>query len=121
MNRKELKKRLRAAALEEARLDDQREEEVERTLRKWKYATVITGGALLLGIISVIPFLAGQPLHNKWEVIGKRILLITMCLNFTFVYTDGHTLIFCNYLRGMKRIHKKYAPPGSKYRTGKGA
>src|SRR5262245_58213443 len=117
MNRKELKKRLRAAALEEARLDDQREEEVERTLRKWKYATVITGGALLLGIISVIPFLAGQPLHNKWEVIGKRILLITMCLNFPFVYTAGHTLIFWNYFRGMKWIYNKLVKHVCKYQS----
>jgi hypothetical protein len=121
MNRKELKKRVRAAALEEARLDDRIEVEVERTLRKWKYATVIAGGAMLAGIISVIPFLAGQPFHDKWEVIGKRILLITMCLNVPFVYTAGHTLVFWNYLRRMRKIHKKYAPPGSKYRAGKGA
>ena len=120
MNRKELRKRARADAINESKLDDEREAKAERKLRRWNLATAIIGGALLLAIIAVVPFLAGQPLHNWWETIGKRILLVAMGLYGVFVYTVAHTIIFWYYLRGMRKIHKKYAPPGSKYRTGKG-
>lgn len=119
MNRQELRRRVRADAINEAKLDNEQEAKIERTLRKWKRATAIAGGALLASVVAVIPFLAGQPLYRLWDAVGKKILLLAMALFLAFVYTSGHTFAFWYYLRGLKRIHKKYAPPGSKYRTGK--
>ena len=72
MNRRELKERLKAEAIEEARLDEQTEAQAEKTLQKWKCATAIWGTALLAVIVGVIPFLAGEPFHNRWETIGKK-------------------------------------------------
>src|SRR5690348_6143207 len=119
MNRKEVRNRTRAEALKEAKLDNEREVEVEQKLGRWKRATAIIGVALLVSTVGVVPFLSGQALHNWWDVVGKRLLLVAMGLFGVFIYIAGHTAIFWYDLRGLRRINKKYAPPGSKYRTGK--
>jgi hypothetical protein len=121
MNRKQLKAQLRAEAIEEARQAEESEARAERTLRRWKHATMLVGMLLVASIASLVPFLAGHSLHMHWEKIGKKVLLLSMGLYGAFVYTAGHTWIEYWYgLRELRKIHKKYAPPGSKYRTGPG-
>ena len=119
MNCKELRAPVRKEALEEARLDEEQEARLERRLRKWRFATIVLGVALVTGIVAVVPFLAGHPLHARWESIGKRILAVTMGLFLAFTYVAGTCFTFWKYLRDIKEIHRKFAPPGSKYRTGK--
>jgi hypothetical protein len=121
MNRKQLKAQLRAEAIEEARQDEESEARAERTFRSWKRATMFVGMLLVASMAALVPFLAGHSLHSHWEKTGKKILLLSMGLYGAFAYTAGHTWIEYWYgLRELRKIHKKYAPPGSKYRTGPG-
>jgi hypothetical protein len=119
MNRKQLKAQLRAEAIEEARQDEESEIRAERTLRRWKRATTLLGILLMASVAALVPFLAGHSLYSHWEKIGKKVLLLSMGLLGAFAYTAGHTWIEYWYgLRELRKIHKKYAPLGSKYRTG---
>jgi hypothetical protein len=117
MNREQLKAQLRAEAIEEARQDEENEARAERQLRNWKRATTLLGILLVASIVALVPFLAGHFLHSHWEKIGKKILLFSMGVDAAFVYTAGHTWVFWYGLRELRKIHKKYAPLGSKYRT----
>lgn len=119
MNHKSVKARLRAEAVEEARQDEEQEARIERRLRKWKRATILLGVALAASILAVTPFAHGHSLHNLWDAVGKRIMQVAAVLFLAFMYTAGTTYTFWSYLRAMKKIHSRFAPPGSKYRTGK--
>src|SRR5579863_2748194 len=119
MNYKEVKARIRQEAIEEARQDDDQEGQIELRLRKWKRGTMWLGGALLASIAAVVPFLYGYPLHNHLDAAGKKILLLAMGLISPFLWTAGITYTFWRYQRDIKAIHRKFAPPGSEYRTGK--
>jgi hypothetical protein len=119
MNRKDVKARIRRKAVEEARQADEHEAAIELRLRKWRRGTVWLGGALLASIAAVVPFLYGYPLHNQWDPVGMIILLLAMGLIFPFLWTAGMTYGFWRYQRDIKAIHRKFALPGSKYRTGK--
>ena len=112
------KARIREEAADEARQDEEQEARTEQRLRKWKRGTILLGIAVVASIAAVIPFLAGQPLHAYWDAIGKRILQLAMGMFLAFVYVAGTYSTFWKYLRDMKKIHRKFAPPGSKYRTG---
>jgi hypothetical protein len=114
---KELEDRIRREALNEAREDEELEARIEESLRKWRLATILLGVGLAAGMVAVTPFLAGHPLHSRWDSVGKKILLVTMGLFLAFVYVAGTYLTFWKYLRDMKKIHKKFAPPFSKYRA----
>ena len=81
--------------------------------------TALSGAALAASIAAVVPFLYGYPLHDHWDAWGKKILLVTMCVFVVFIYAAATTYNFWSYLRGIREIHRKFAPPDSKYRTGK--
>ena len=119
MNRKQLKAQLRAEAIEEAQQDEESEIRAELTLRRWKRATTLLGILFVASVAVLVPFLAGHSLYSHWEKVGKRVLLFSMVLFNAFVYTAGHTWVYWHGLRELRQIHKKYAPPGSKYRTGR--
>jgi hypothetical protein len=42
--------------------------------------------AFLLSCGSVIPFISGQPLHSRWESIGKYLVLLSMALILVWSY-----------------------------------
>ena len=119
MSLREARAQVRAQAIEEAMQDQEQEERLERRLRKWTRATVWLGAAFVANVIAVVPFLAGHPLHDRWDSAGKRILQLSMGLFLAFIYVGGTASTFWYYLRGIKKIHKRFAPPGSKYRTTK--
>ena len=113
------KARIRADALEEARQDDEQEVRLTQRVRKWKRGSTLLGIALVATIVATVPFLYGYPLHNHWDDIGKKLLLVSMCLLCMFMYAAATTYNLWSYLKAIKEIHRKFAPPGSKYRTSK--
>jgi len=71
---------------------------------------VVLGSAFAVGVASVVPFLAGFPLHDRWDVVGKNILALTMALFLAFIWTAGTCSTFWYYLRLIKKNHRKFAP-----------
>ena len=119
MSENDIKARLRSEAAAEALQADEQEEKNILTLRKWKRRTTWLGILLVLSIVAAVPFLAGFPLHYLWKAVGSKILLLSMILIWPFLWTAAMTYGFRRYQRDITAIHKKFAPPGSKYRTGK--
>jgi hypothetical protein len=113
------KRRIREKWWEEARQDEKQEARIEQRLRKWKRGTVILGLGLLASITAVVPFLYGYPLHDRWDALGKKILLLAMFLLVVFMYTAGITFTSWSYLRGIRKIHKRFVRPGSRYNMDK--
>jgi len=119
MSNKDIRARLRAEAAEEARQDDEQEAQISLRLRKWKRGTAWLGIALAASIVSVVPFSKGYPLHEHAESAGKFLVYLSMILLTAFMWAGATTYNFWRYLRATTGIHRKFAPPGSKYRTGK--
>ena len=119
MSYNDAKARLRAEAIEEARLDEEQEVRLQQRVRKWKRGTMLLGMALIVSIVAVVPFLYGFPLHDQWDAVGKKLILLSMILLAAFMYASATTYNLWSYLKATKGIHKRFAPPGSKYRTGK--
>jgi hypothetical protein len=111
--------RIREEATQEAREDEEKEMRIERRLRRWKRGTIWLGVALMVSVGSVVPFSQGHSLYRYSGSVGKSLVYLSMCLLCVFMYAAGTTYNFWSYLRAMKRTHRKFAPPGSKYRTGK--
>ncbi len=116
MDSKERKARLRAEAADEARQDAEREGQLEQRLRSWKRRTFWLGIALALSIGTIVPFFEGQPLHQYAGSTTKVLVYLAMLLLAVFMYSAGTTYVCWNYLREIRKVHKKYAPPGSHYR-----
>ena len=107
-----------AKACREAASEQRRQDVlVEQQLQKWKLGTKWFGAALLASVAAGVPFLYGYPLHNYWEAVGKRILLLSMCLLCPFLYAAATTYNLWSYLRAMKEIHRKVPPTPRKKRT----
>jgi hypothetical protein len=119
MNHKAVEARIRKEAVDEAREAEEQELRIEQRLRKWKRSTISLGIALIASIAGVVPFLDGYPLHDYWDAVGKKILLLSMGLLPAFMWTTVTTYNFWRYLRDTRETHRKFAPPGSKYRAGK--
>lgn len=117
MTHSEMKMRIRNEALEEARRDEEMENRTARKLRKLQRATVALGILLGATVAAVPPFLKGHSLHDSWDSIGKYLVMLAMLLLPAFMLTAALTYGLWNYLRNMKKIHRKYAPPLSKERT----
>jgi len=111
--------RIRAEAIEEARLDEEQEVRLQQRVGKWKRGTILMGIALVVSVVAVVPFLYGYPLHDQWDAVGKKLILLSMILLAAFMYVAATTYNLWSYLKAIKGIHKKFSPPGSKYRTGK--
>ena len=116
MDTRAARTRIRKEWEEEAREDLEEEQRIERSLRKWKFATIAIGLAFVAACAAVVPFLAGHSFHSQWELIGKKILVLAMALYVPFIWVTGLFLIKWNYLRNIRKIHVKYAPPHIKYK-----
>ena len=79
-----------------------------------KRRAIWLGIALLGSVAAVVPFLYGYPLHNQWDSVGKKLLLLSMCLLPACVYAVGIAFSFWLYLRNIKKIHREFSPPDSK-------
>src|SRR5579862_4976756 len=97
---------IREKAKEEARRDDEQEARLEQRLRKWKRRTTWLGISLAISIAAVVPFLKGHSLHEQWDVAGKKILILSMCLLVGFMYAAGITYTCWLYLKSVKRINR---------------
>jgi hypothetical protein len=119
MNHNSIKMRIRKDAMDEARQDEEQEARLEERLRKWKRGAAGLGIGLATSVVMIVPFLKGHSLHDQWDSIGKKILVLSMCLLVGFMYSAGITYTCWSYLNGIKKINRKFAPPGSRYRMGK--
>jgi hypothetical protein len=83
---------------------DKREvmENARERLALWKKRFLVSYGALLLGIVSVYPFLFGHSLHVYWESVGKYLLLCSMVLLLPFVYCGATTWTAWIWLRDLQ-------------------
>jgi hypothetical protein len=116
MSFKDAKARVREMAVEEDREAADLEARVEGRLRKWRRTSVLLCTAWVISILSIIPFLAGFPLHGWWDSLGKRILLLAGVLLLVSFYVGGTTYNFWLYLRDIKKTHRSSPPPGSRFR-----
>jgi hypothetical protein len=116
MDRKAAKARIRQEWKEEARENEEQERQIARQQRKWVLATALLGVGFTATCAGLVPFLAGHSLHQQWDTIGKKLLLLTMALYLSFVLVATNCLIQWNYLRSIRKIHAKYAPPNIKYK-----
>lgn len=96
--------RVHARLSKEAKEDAEECAEIASELAKWRRRTVWLGVSLLFAVGAVIPFLARFPLHNAWDSIGKKLLLVAMCLWIAFTWTAATTYNFWRYLREYKKI-----------------
>ena len=116
---KEEKARIRKEATQEAREDEEKEIRIEHRLCTWKRGTMWLGTALAVSVMSVVPFSRGHSLYQYSGTIGKFLVYLSMCLLCAFMYAAGTTYNFWSYLRAVRRTHRKFAPPSSRYRTSK--
>jgi hypothetical protein len=93
MSFKELRARVLEEAAQEVRQDEELEVRIEQSLQKWRRGAIFLGIALVASIVAVIPFLYGHPLHDQWDVVGKKILAAVNVL-VAGVYIHGR-----NHLR----------------------
>jgi hypothetical protein len=114
MNHINAKVRLTLEAAAEEGQAKETELPIEQCLQKWKRRAIWLGIALLGSVAAVVPFLYGYPLHNQWDAVGKKLLLLSMCLLLAFMYAVGITFNFWLYLRNVKKIHREFSPPDSK-------
>jgi O-antigen/teichoic acid export membrane protein len=82
MDRRAARARIRQGWEEEVREDEEQERQIKRQLRKWVLATALLGIALTATCGGLVPFLAGHSLHQHWDAIGKKVLLLAMALYF---------------------------------------
>jgi hypothetical protein len=101
------------AAMEEKAQDKETELQIEGCLQRWRRRAIWLGIALLGSIAAVVPFLYGYPLHGQWDAVGKKLLVVSMCLLPACMYAVGTTFSFWLYLRNIRKIHRELAPPDS--------
>jgi hypothetical protein len=98
-------------AAEEAREEAREEAQfVAQSLQNWRRLTAYVGVAFVASAGSVVPFLYGHSLHNHWDAVGKRIVMLAMILSLAFCYTAGVTLRMYFYLRSVKKFIQEYPP-----------
>jgi len=102
---------LRKDSPEEVTPDKELEAQIQECLQRWRRRATWLGTALLGTIIAIVPFLYGHPLHGEWDTIGRKLVLLSMCLLLAFMYTVGISFNFWFYLRATKKLHRK--PPAS--------
>jgi len=117
----ETRNRVREDAIEEARLNEEAEARTATKLKRFCIAATVSGALLILTVVAVIPFLAGHSLHEQWENIGQYLVMLAMGLLSVFVFSAALTFGLWRYSRAMMAIHRIYAPPLSKHRTGASA
>jgi hypothetical protein len=75
--------------------------------------------AFAIAVTAVVPFLDGHRYHYLWYGVGRKVLLLAMGLFLVFTYSAGTSFTFWFYLRDIKKIHRRFAPPGSESGTRK--
>jgi len=73
---------------------------------KWRRRMTLLGVALFLSSLSVVPFLYGHSLHSHWDMTGKYLVILSMCLLLLFGGTSWLTYSFWVYARDLERIEK---------------
>lgn len=116
MDTRAARRRIRQEWEQEAREDEEQERQIGSQVRKWKLRAALVGFAFMAACAGVVPFLAGHSLHNQWDAIGKKILLVAMGLFLPFLLVTMRWLIEWSYFRNIKKIDMRYAPPNIKYR-----
>jgi len=92
----------------EKRKPSEEEIRIEGRLHKWKRGTIWLGVALLASIVATVPYGYGHPLHDKWDAVGKKILVLSMGLFLAFIYSAATTYNFWWGLRQLKKIGRNY-------------
>jgi hypothetical protein len=110
INHKHAERPRRDVAAEEEKQDQATEKLIEQRVRAWKRRTTWLGVTLGGSLVSIIPFLYGNPLHNYWDSVGRKLLLPAGCLLCAFLYAAGTTFNFSIYLRDLKKIHANFGP-----------
>ncbi|WP_109488000.1 hypothetical protein [Occallatibacter savannae] len=112
------RKQVREDAIEESRMNEEAEARAAAKLKKFYIAAVVSGVLLILTIVTIVPFLAGHSLHSRWEDIGRYLVMLAMGLLPVFMFSAALSFGLWRYSRGLRAIHRKYAPPLNKHRTG---
>jgi hypothetical protein len=73
---------------------------------RWRRRTIILGVTLLVNIASIVPFLAGHSLHGHFEMVGKPLLLLSMCLLPMFVVSAAQTYNFWVYQKDCEMLYR---------------
>ena len=110
---------LKRQSQEEARHDLEYEQRIERGARRYRLIAVGVGLSLAASVAADVPFLYGYPLHNYWDVLGKWLVILSMCLLSAFVVFATTAFNWWTDLRDIKQIHRKFGPPGTRSRLGK--
>jgi len=66
---------------------------IDRSIKKWGFATALAGVGLLGSTCSVIPFLAGHALHSEFNSIGKYLVYLSMVIWVAFLWLAANTFI----------------------------
>ena len=103
----------------EARHDLEYEQRIERGLRRYRLIAVAVGLSLAVSIAADVPFLYGYPLHSYWGVLGKWLVILSMCLLAAFLFLAATAFNRWTYLRDIKQIHQEFGPPGTRSRLKK--
>jgi hypothetical protein len=88
-----------------ANRDDEYFRKWEAYLRIWKRRTIGLGIALILSIVSVVPFLDGHFLHRYFEQ-GRYLIYLSCGLLTLFVGASGLTYNFWSYCRSLRAKDK---------------
>jgi hypothetical protein len=72
---------------------------------------VVSGLGFLTSSVSVVPFLAGYPKHDRWDPIGKFFLLLSMVFLPVFALTTALTYALWSSLKTLRKISSTYASP----------
>lgn len=75
----------------------------EAYVKKWRTRTFVLGIGLVTSISSLVPFLYGFPLHDRFESIGRLLLFLSMCLLTMFVGSAGLMYNGWSYLRKLRK------------------
>jgi hypothetical protein len=69
----------------------------------WRRRALYSTIAFFLSCVAVYPFLAGHPLHNYWDSLGRYLILVSMALLVVFVYCTG---LFWSASQALRDVEK---------------
>ena len=77
--------------------------EARISLNRWKRRMIGFGMALILSVVSELPFLRGHSLNMHFEAIGKYLIYLAMCLLSLFVGSAALTYNFWSLWRSLRK------------------
>lgn len=86
--------------------------EAASKFKKWRRAACYLVLALVVSIVSVIPFLYGNPLHRLWGTFGVGLVVVSMGLLLASLYAAATTLNLWLYGTNLKKIDRDFANHG---------